>query len=421
MYCPFCGKRNLKGDRYCAFCGKRLPDDQPGHSCSRWGPRPSDESGKEKSYGDRIRHVPVCRYGMGIVLFFVEIAVMVVLLALFLILSQTVYSPKHVAEKYVKVKASQDWNALYDMVFIEETNEFQNKQAYVTAREIQQGEGEASKAKIEDTRLKATEADTRSYLVSYEEDGETLETEVTVIKKNLKWKVQENLDIVKKFQIAVPKGTSLTVDKILVPSKMKTFYNNSSEDLYTITKVFGPTHYVEVEGDGFEPVACLVTAQENGEIIHVKAGYTQELKEKAAQEAFADLNTILTGAADDKNFGSIPLLKGLDSKKKNELREAYLKIKNEIFENDNKGRDLIDYSLTDCTAQVKAGASGGRNLVRVKIKGNCSMKFVNYRRWRADIETESETCAYVFKYVNENGSFSLYSATFHFPGEEEEE
>lgn len=392
MYCPFCGGKNLEGDRYCAFCGKRLSEvDSAQHQ--------DDRQSEDRN---------------GIMLFFIEAAVMFISLGLLIYINMTAYSPEHIVEKYVKAKVGQDWSTLYDMIDIDDTSEFMDKQAYVTAQFINQDKKETSYVRVLDIQKQKSETGTRTYLVEYQQDGEKDSMEVTAVKKNMKWRIREDLDIVRDFKISVPKGADLAVDKISVSSAMKTHKNNSSRDVYTIARVFGPTHYVEVTGDGIESAVQLVTAPEDGEAVSIQADYDQGQLEELSQKAFNDLDTILTGAAQDKNYSSIPILKNMRSKKKDKVLDAYNHIKNDIFENDSKNRHLVRYTLKDCEAVVNA--EGSKNRVQVKIKGKYKMEFID--EWKDDeLETETGTCTHKLTYLNDGGGWSLYSASFDFPEE----
>lgn len=329
-------------------------------------------------------------------------------------LSRTTYSADHTAEKHVKAILTQDWSALYDTLLIEDTNEFLSKEAYVTAQTINCTDLKYNDVDVKKVVKKENQVDDKKYTVEYTADGKNGSMEVETVKKGLTWKVKADVKICKQFILSVPKGADVTLDGISLSSKYKKSKNNSTRDVYHIPKVYGETHYIGISGEDFEETNQLVTMEEEGKIIRVQADYNQELLQAIARRAADDLNTILSGAAGEKNYISLPVLKNMYQEHQKEVIETYAKIKKDVFQNEDEDLKMVDCRMENYSVKVKPDTKQNDNYLIVSIGGECVMRFFNERR---DNELEEVTgeASSELTYRKHNGEWKLYDFSINLP------
>ena len=62
----------------------------------------------------------------------------------------------------------------------------------------------------------------------------------------------------KNFSVAVPKGAEIKIDGITPDSKLKSQDEIEGMDTYTIKKIFGTSHYVEISGSDIETTSAVL-------------------------------------------------------------------------------------------------------------------------------------------------------------------
>lgn len=329
-------------------------------------------------------------------------------------LSRTTYSAEHSAEKYVKAKLTQDWSTLFDTLLIEDTNELLSKEAYVTAQSINCTDLKYNEIDVKKVVKKENQVDDKRYIVEYAADGKNDSMEVQVVKKGLTWKVKADVKICKQFTLSVPKGADVTLDKIPLSSKYKKSKTNSTRDVYHIPKVYGETHYIGISGEDFEDTYQLVTMEEEGKVIRIQADYNQDLLQAIARRAVDDLDTILSGAAGEKNYISLPVLKNMFPDHQKEVIETYANIKKDVFQNEDEDLKMVDCRMEKYSTKVKPVTKQNDNYLIVSIDGECVMRFFNERKDQ-EIEEVKGEASHELTYRKHNGEWKLYDLKISLP------
>lgn len=383
MFCPECGWKNVDGAAFCENCGTKLAE-MPGYEA------PVEKTAeKKKSVISKMM--------------LVEIPVAVVCLILFVFVFQSKFSAESVVKRYVEGMGEADWNQVYDTLYIKDKGEFMTKQAFVTAQSIN-GRKLDEDLEVEDVRKKTS----KIYRVKYEGDLGEQRMDVKVKRSGLTWKVDEaDTFITKDFSVAVPKDAKIKIDGITPSASEKSQDAMEGMDTYTIKKMYGSSHYVEISGSDIETTSALI--EKSTEPVVMTAGYSKDVVEQIADQAVRDLNTIFKGAAADKRFSDIDVLNNMYADQKDSAIRKYENVRDNEFENGDNSWKFISYQITNCEAEAQMITKDQKSLIEVTIKGDASWE-KTYTYWSGNKETRTETedARHTLYYINDSGTWKLY-------------
>lgn len=397
MFCPECGRKNDDNAVFCENCGTRLNNaSMPKESIAV-----NDIRGKIR--------LPVNK------ILLVELGAALLSFVIFSGVYNARYSAKSTAERYVKAKYECNWDEVYDTRLVEESGDFMTKEAFITASAMNYDTVEPAEMEVVDVEKKSGGLSSATYIVNYNLLNEPGDIEVKLKRKGFTWKVDTQEYIVENYSVLVPSGAKIKIDKIDVPEKMKVSERKKGFDTYEIPKIFGNTHYVEIEGENLKATGQLVTGygQEDvsGTECIVRTGYDDQTIETVMKQAEADLGEILNAAASNKRFSEVAVFGRMSETNKEGMISDYDYLRNTIFENGNSGRSLLKYQLTN--GEIKGKATGdeeeGVSLIQIELKGQCYME-KQYKDWdgKPNIEDTNGTDIYELRYVNEDNTWKLY-------------
>lgn len=121
MFCPECGSKNKDDALFCENCGTSLKSPQ-GNGAPLSAPVKKERQpldGKEK-------------------LLLIEICVAVLSVILFFVIYNVQFGAKSVAEKHVEAMMERNYADLYDTIYLKDHDDFMSKEAFITAKKIQE-------------------------------------------------------------------------------------------------------------------------------------------------------------------------------------------------------------------------------------------------------------------------------------------
>lgn len=401
MFCPECGYKNVDGAAFCENCGTKLAG-MPGNI------NPGGTS--EEKTGEKAASTfaaPKAKKGVSFgkvnKTLLIEIPVAIISLVIFVMVFQAKFSAKSVVERYVEGMGDGNWNQVYDTLYLKDSGEFLSKQAFVTSQTIN-GTKWDEDLEVENVRKKTGS----TYRVKYEGDNGVQRIDVKVKRSGLTWKVDEaDTFISKNFSVAVPKDAEVKIDGITPDSKLKSQNEIEGMDTYTIKKMFGSSHYVEISGSDIETTSAVLESYDEPAVM--TAGYSQDTVKQVAGQAVEDLNTIFQGAAANKRFSDIDILNNMYADEKDSVIQKYESARNDYFDNGDNSWEFLNYTMTNCEAQAQMVTRDQKQLIEVTIKGDAQWE-KNYVYFSGDKEkrTETEDAEHTLYYIEDNGTWELY-------------
>lgn len=388
MFCPECGSKNEDNAAFCENCGTALQDVRMDTPLAT-----PEKKRLSLDKGEKVQLIAI-------------LAAIVAVIACILVF-QFQYGAKATAERYANAALSNNWSRLYDTLYIENDNEFQTKEAFVTAMTINHEE-EAAGYTISSITKADNSASGKVYFVTYSTADGSDTMQINLKRQGLLWKVQTEDYTVEKFTISVPEGAKVTVDKIEVPESYKEESSEAGQEVYSIAPVFGYTHYVEISGEELEDSSELVTGYD-GETSYVTASYKKEVVEKVSEQALEDLGTILSAAAANKKFSDVDVLQNIDDTYKEGAIYEYEYIRDTNLTSGSY-RTFVGYDMSNLEANTRVEKENGRNVLSVTLKGNYAYQY-KYQSYYSSEETQTEngTCSQTMRYMKDGDDWKLYS------------
>lgn len=394
MFCPECGSKNEDNAVFCNNCGMRL-----------------QEAGVENLSAPEKKREPL---SSGDKILLAELGVAILSVIIFIVVYNMQYSGKNTVEKHIKAFFEQDWNTVYDTMYIEEPDDFMSKESFLTAQKIN-ASGEKEHADISINKVSGGFS-SQAYYVTYRTKDYSDSMTVELKRKGLVWKVNDSADYtVKNYMVSVPSGADVSVDKIDISRKLKPSEKMEGYDTYTIPKVFGTEHYVELSGEELETTGQLLESygsedpEENLQYSIVKTGYNEETIEKVMKQAETDIEEILNAACENKRFSEVGVFEEMYSENKEYVIDAYEGLRDDTFGNSNSKYTLTSYKITNGEMNGSLPDYYEDSVVEVDIKGN--YEFSNaYIYWDGDVERDNGdgTCEHSLYYINQGGTWKLY-------------
>lgn len=402
MFCPECGSKNEDGALFCESCGTPLQEKQGS------GAPLSAPGKKEKTPLDakeKLLLIEICAAILAVILFFVIYNVQ--------------FSAKNVAKRHVEAMMANDYDKLYDTIYLKDTDDFMSKEAFVTAKKIQAGEEtEAADVDVSSVQKRSGGFSSQTVRVRCRVNSESVKMELKLKRKGLLWKVQTDQGYYKeqgkkeiqKYSIAVPKGVTVVVDKINVSDSIKPGAKIEGMDTYTLDQVFGSEHYVEISGKDVKKSGQIVSWSEGDPAI-VQSDYNEKAVESLADKAMEDWKVIMDAAVNHKRFSEVEILQKIDGTNKDDVIDEYENVRDYDFSGDSADTTTIDkYQFTNGEANVTTIQEEGKTLAEVVIKGN--YYYSSYSTyWSGDPyhnEKDGQTSS-TLTYIMKDGKWGLYN------------
>lgn len=393
MFCPECGYKNVEGAAFCENCGTKLTG------------MTENINQKETSYKKTGEKATKKSVSLGKInkMLLIEIPIAMISLLIFIMVFQVKFSVKSVVERYVEGMGDGNWNQVYDTLDLNDSGDFMSKQAFVTSQIIN-GIKWDEDLEVQKIRKKTS----NTYRVKYEGDNGVQRIDVKVKRRGLTWKVDEaDTFLSKNFSVAVPKGAEIKIDGITPDSKLKSQDEIEGMDTYTIKKIFGTSHYVEISGSDIETTSAVLESYDEPTVM--TAEYSKATVEQIADRAVKDLNNIFQGAAANKRFSDLDILNNMYADEKDSVIRKYESARDDYFENGNNSWEFLNYTITNCEAQAQMITRDQKQLIEVTIKGDAQWgKNYVYYDGDKERETETEDAEHTLYYIDDGGTWKLY-------------
>ncbi len=358
MFCPECGTKNPDGSRFCENCGTALEQVEP----------------KKRMKKQR---KPLSKFFMA------EVGILVIAIIACVGIYKMNLSPEKVAENYVKACNNGDWNAVYQMSdYNSKGNEFLKKDAYITAKTIAGKSQTKNKVTITSSYKRSGNLNQATVTVRYKDENSDQKQDVKLKKKGLVWKIQPEEDVfqtVKDAQIIVPADAKVSVDKIKLGKDIKD-KTKGSKDTYTMPKMFGNTHYIEVTMEGAKDYVKIASLENPLEIIPT---YTKDTYKKLSSQAQEDLNKIINAAINDKRYSEIDIFKNIPAEFESDMKENYEKLRDDRLLREDSWERITSYEFYNIEVTMTNGMYSTENAecacVFVTLTGDTKEKHLNKR------------------------------------------
>ncbi len=436
MYCPECGTKNDDNAVFCENCGTRLQDsetesydvseveapdtdaagedltedvsaetapdttmgDNSDLEAEEAGEEEEEEAEAEKKEKAKKEKRPLSKQGRRAQIIAVIAAAAAVIILI--VCCNFLLSSSHIAEKYATAALKGNWSAAYDNMYVQKKGEFTTKEAFVTAATVSEDSSVGEKYTILSVNKLSGSLFNSSYDIKYATaDAVTGSMTLNLKRNGLFWKVEPTDDHKEvSYSISVPEGATVSVDKIIVSDQYKVS-SDSGSDVYTISPIFGDTHYVEVTGDNVDNIVQLVKAPE-GETAAVTAKYDEETIKEVVTRAATDLRSILNAAVQDMKVTAVDALSNSYEETKEELLNKYESLKDNSFGYGGSS-PVSGYSLSNLAAYAYPTVENGKSAMRVEVNGD-------FKLTGGSNGTQKGTCTHTLSYVHDNGEWVLY-------------
>ncbi len=441
MICPNCGATNKDDALFCASCGTKLQDltietdddsletdedfgetkDASLESRSVYAEATKVNVGREDRETKKKRETqkprepkeeqtekglfsgPLSRNE------WIPIIVAVVAVIVCVIFFNVQYSAGHVAQKYAEAVLGRDWNTVYDNLLHDKKGDFMTKEAFVTAETISTY-GEADTSKVNTLSRGTNDSAGRTYYATYSTgDGEEETMTIYLERSGIFWKVKSDEYLSDSYSLSVPSGATVKVDKIEVSGKYKTSSGNNRDE-YTISPIYGATHYVELTGAGFEDTAQVITAAPS-KVAEVNTVMGEETATEITQQAVDDLTTILEAAARDQKVSTVTAINNMSSDNLDDAVYEYEYVRDDFFGYQNDKNELVSFKLSNMEAYVqKTVDSSGSDFLQVEIKADYQLDYNKSNLlFGSSAQTTNDTCSFDFYYIRNGTSWLLYA------------
>lgn len=406
MFCPECGSKNEDDALFCEKCGTSLSNcrgnETPLSAPVKKERQPLD--GKEK-------------------LLLIEIGVAILSVILFFVIYNVQFGAKSVAEKHVEAMLERNYADLYDTIYLKDNDDFMSKEAFVTAKKIQEPEeAEATDADVTSVQKRSGGFTSQSIRVRYTTGSDSVKINLKLKRKGLFWKVQmdqgdykdQGLKLVQKYSIAVPKGADVVVDKINVSDSVTPGKKIDGMDTYTLDAVFGSEHYVEISGKDVEKSGQIVTWTEGDPAI-VQTDFNEKVVEELAKQGMEDWKVIMNAMVNHKRFSDVELLQNVDDTNKEEVIDEYESVRDYEFSGSSADSETIDkYQFTNGEANVEVTQEDGTTLAAVTIKGNFYYSYyTTYWSGNPNHNERNGQNANTLTYIMKDGKWVLYNISLN--------
>ena len=395
MFCPECGSKNDDNAVFCRNCGTSLQNTETTAQAS------SSAKKAGLSSNDKI--------------LLIELFIALLSIVLFIFMYNLHFSAKSTAAKYAEAVFEADWNTLYDTLYIEDSDDFTTKEAFVTAQSLN-AQAEKQYISILDVKKLSGGFSNKAYRVSYRLENQPDSMTIELKRKGLAWKVSENPYLSPNYMITVPAGASVSLDTIAVSGSLKPSEKIKGFDTYVIPQVFGAAHFVELSGGELADSSQLFSYYDSGDSESnlqasvITAQYNKETIETVMKQGGTDLKEILESAASNKKFSDVKAFEDTFDTYKEDMINAYEYLRDDTFGCASSNYSLTKYQLSNSEMNGRVTSGGDNNtLIEVIIKGNYSYESSSIS-WGGSTYTNDGdgTCSHTLYYIKDGGVWKLY-------------
>ncbi len=415
MYCGECGAKLEKDATFCSECGTKVE-------------KPKEKTPpKETPVRQVTPRQPMSKTKK--IILGVCVVVVVVLALGYNYLSEK-FGPKGVVKEYFEAVVNKDVDVLYDFLDIEGDKTFVSKDKFKSVMEskLKFASGgmlnmDISKYQIDkviygDGKLSA------KVTVNYTSKNSNEEATTTVYLTKGKgkqffifdnWELKEGYEsiLVKDYEIKVPAGSKVTVDKIDLDEKYLDKDNSSKVwDVYKIPQMFSSEIAISANIAGFE-VTDTVAPTSYSYASHTLSleldNLSKEDVEKLETQVKTDITTLYQNLIEKKNWDAVKDSYNFKDADLEELQEEYESLYESVAE--NSSRTLKEFEVT--SMKVNGLSSEDDGMLRVGIKFNYNYK-IDYKRYDDSIEekTGKNSSNSTLYYQYSDGQLKLVDASY---------
>lgn len=408
MYCGECGAKLEKDATFCSECGAKVerskektpPKETKAKQTAPVTPR------KPMSKAKKIT-LAVC-------------AVVIVVLFLGYNHLSEKFGPKGVAKEYVEAVMNKDSNALYGYLNIEGDKTFASKEKFKEVMESTESTQEITNYRIDEVTYGDGKISARVKISYTVKDAQSEGTEIVYLTKGKKkkymifdtWELKEDFGsvLVKDYDVKVPKGSKVTVEKTELGEKYLNKKDSSKAwDVYTIPQIFSAEVTIKTVIAGFE-VTDKVTPSTLGYTASLDLdSLSKEDVEKLESQITTDVKTLYQNLIEKKNWDAVKDSYNFKDADLEDLEEAYQSLYESVAE--NSSRTLKEFEISSMKVNTLSSEDDG--LIRVGIKFNYNYK-VDYKRYDDSVEerTGKNNSNSTLYYRYSDGALKLVDASY---------
>lgn len=408
MYCGECGAKLEKDATFCSECGAKVE-------------RPKEKTPPKETKAKQTAPVTP-RKPMSKTKKITLAVCAVVIIVLFLgynHLSEK-FGPKGVAKEYVEAVMNKDSNALYGYLNIEGDKTFASKEKFKEVMESTESTQEITNYRIDEVTYGDGKISARVKISYTVKDAQSEGTEIVYLTKGKKkkymifdtWELKEDFGsvLVKDYDVKVPKGSKVTVEKTELGEKYLNKKDSSKAwDVYTIPQIFSAEVTIKTVIAGFE-VTDKVTPSTLGYTASLDLdSLSKEDVEKLESQITTDVKMLYQNLIEKKNWDAVKDSYNFKDADLEDLEEVYQSLYESVAE--NSSRTLKEFEIS--SMKVNALSSEDDGLIRVGIKFNYNYK-VDYKRYDDSVEerTGKNNSNSTLYYRYSDGALKLVDASY---------
>ena len=385
MFCSECGTKNEKGSKFCEKCGAKLEVEEAPKEKKTTAKKETKKEEKpakkeaveEVKTSELVKANPTKKKGLSPVILWTIIgsSAVVVMVIAFVIWGSIVTKPGHIAEKFMKAYANEDYRELYDyMVDVNEGDmTFVSEDAFVNIMKKNNNK-KISNYTVGDTKYTFGNL-AASVPVSYTYTDSTTakETTLTFTKGSghkylffADWKLTLGLStsttVAKNYTIKVPKGAKLEFAGISVDkSYLDKSESSSSIDVYKLKQVLRLSTPIKATLDNGIVIEEKTTPYTDGSytLRLSSSSVSEKFKEELQNQGKKDLNAWYSAIVEGKEF------KTLDSKTFNEKLSTTFEKDSAYIQTETK--KLTKFNITKADYSSLSSTDDGYVKVSLKI------------------------------------------------------
>jgi len=384
MYCGECGAKLEKDATFCSECGAKVE------------PLAKKETSKKevavKQSTPRSPKKPMSKAKK------ITLAICaVIIIALFLgynHLSEK-FGPKGVAKEYVEAVMNKDSNALYGYLNIEGDKTFVSKEKFKKVMEGSNSTQEITNYRIDEVTYGDGKLSARVKISYTVKDAQSEGTEIVYLTKGKKkkymifdtWELKEDFGsvLVKDYDIKVPKGSKVTIEKTELGEKYLNKKDSSKGwDVYTIPQIFKAEVTIKTIIAGFEVTDKVTPSSLNYTASLDLDSLSSENVEKLENQVKTDITTLYQNLIEKKNWDVVKDSYNFKGADLDDLEEEYQDLYESVAE--NSSRTLKTFEISSVKISTLSSEEDG--LIRVGVRFNYNYT-VDYKRYDDSIEEKN--------------------------------
>ena len=415
MFCGECGTKNEKDALFCENCGAKLEHEEKKTVKKQTNNKKKKETTKRLSKKQKILIIVGC-------------VVLVLLISIYQ-LGAYLTNPKQIVKSYIDAINNRDYNELYEAANYSGDKTFISKDLYkkeikdLLDNDIKINNYNIASTTYEDGGLTA-KVDAN---ISATNGSDTSTDEVTFTLTKLKdkkylifdnWTLSNqdliNLEVVKNYEINVPKNTEITFNDIKVTDKYLKKSSNKKLDTYSLPQVFAITTKVKFKlASGINLEDELTPSSYNNEykLNITKSDFSSKEQEEIIKAINDGVTKAMEGLTTNKSFDDVKI--NFASNYNDDLKEEYEDYLSNLAD---RNYTISDFKITNTSISYISFDDDYNISVRVKMNYSYTAKS------KEDGETDSDkdynyyeySLAYDngYKLADANGFPSIYAYFF---------